>query len=79
MSTRELLLLSEVREAVRTGRCVEVREAAGLTQGELARALDVAPATVSRWEAGQRLPSGQAIRYARLLRVLAERAQAVVA
>jgi len=34
-----------------------VRETAGLTQTDLARALDVDRATVSRWESGDRFPA----------------------
>jgi transcriptional regulator with XRE-family HTH domain len=36
-----------------------LRQRAGITQVALARALDVDPATVSRWEGGERVPSGE--------------------
>jgi len=70
-SARTLGLLAEAREATRTGRGTRIRDQLRLSQGEVARAIAVAPATVSRWEAGVRQPSGEsAIRYARLLRAL---------
>ncbi|MBZ5590568.1 MAG: helix-turn-helix domain-containing protein [Acidobacteriia bacterium] len=36
-----------------------VRERSGITQAALARVLEVDPATVSRWESGERVPSGE--------------------
>jgi transcriptional regulator with XRE-family HTH domain len=36
----------------------ELREAAGLSQADIAAALGVSPAAVSRWEAGKRAPRG---------------------
>jgi DNA-binding XRE family transcriptional regulator len=42
-----------------------IREAAGLSNAELARAIDVDPSTCFRWESGERIPTGPyAIRYA---------------
>lgn len=74
MRTSELELLVEARSLARTGRGRELREAAGLTQGEIARAAGVNFATVSRWESGGRKPSGKAaLRWARVMRVLALR------
>ena len=50
-----------------------VRERAGLTQAELAAALDVTQETVSRWELGQRVPRGvKADAYSAILRDLVE-------
>ena len=73
MSATQVALLSEARLAVASGRATSVREAAGLSQGEVARAIGVTPATLSRWEARQRRPTGgAAVRYARLLRMLAD-------
>jgi DNA-binding transcriptional regulator YiaG len=37
-----------------------LREGADLHQADLARALDVSPAAVSRWESGKRRPQGKA-------------------
>jgi DNA-binding transcriptional regulator YiaG len=36
-----------------------LRERAGVSQGELALALHVSPAAISRWEAGSRHPRGK--------------------
>jgi DNA-binding transcriptional regulator YiaG len=71
MTNAHLALLVAAREAVTNGRGVAIRRAAGLSQGELARAAGVSAASVSRWEAGVRLPTGEAaLKYARILRVL---------
>lgn len=73
MKASALGLLVNAREAAATGRGRAIREAAGLTQGELARAIGVTPGAVNRWEAGTRKPTGEsALRYARILRVLRE-------
>jgi DNA-binding transcriptional regulator YiaG len=74
MPTTDLELLIEARRAARTGSGVALREVAGLSQGELARAAGINPATLSRWESRERKPTGPAaIRYARVLRVLRSR------
>ena len=49
----------------------EIRRRLGLTQGQLAQRLDVAQASVSRWESDRCEPSGPA---AILLRQLADEA-----
>jgi DNA-binding transcriptional regulator YiaG len=68
------LLIMEARDAASSGKGERLRQAAGLSQGELADAIGVTPACVSRWEAGIRRPRGDAaVRYARALRELAER------
>lgn len=74
-------LVIEAREAARTGRGAAIREAAGLSRGELARFAGLNDATVSRYESGRRVPRGDAaVRYARILRrleaVMAARAAA---
>lgn len=58
-----------MRELVATPGAVRaIREAAGLSQVELAAALKVTQTAVSRWERGDRVPRGQAAQdYARLL------------
>ena len=72
MTTTNLKLLVEARAATRTGSAARLRRSAGLSQSEIARAASVNPATVYRWESGERQPTGAAaIRYARVLRVLA--------
>jgi transcriptional regulator with XRE-family HTH domain len=62
----------EARLAARAGIARRVRERAHLSQAELATALGVSQAALSRWEAGLRQPRGEiAERYARELRKLA--------
>lgn len=60
--------LIRVRRMVETGAAKAVREAAGLSLAEIAKAADVTRATVWRWEAGERRPHGAAaVRYMRVL------------
>jgi transcriptional regulator with XRE-family HTH domain len=67
----DLILLREVREAARSGRARRVRELSGLSQQEVAAAVGVDAATVSRWESGRRTPRGAAaVAYAKALRAL---------
>jgi DNA-binding transcriptional regulator YiaG len=73
MDRVELLLLTEVRRATQSGDARKIRIASQLSQPELAAACGVAASAVSLWERGQRTPKGEAgIRYARILRALAE-------
>lgn len=52
-----------------------LREAAGLTQCELSRAVEVTPSAISRWESGRRDPTGP--RLARYVHALARLREAV--
>lgn len=71
--TRELVLLSEVRQLAAAGAITEIREKAGLSQSEIARAIGVSQAALSRWESGARRPRGKpAVALALLLRKLAQ-------
>jgi transcriptional regulator with XRE-family HTH domain len=73
MTRSELSLLIEGRSAASTGRGARMRETAGLSQAELARLVGVTSAAISRWEAGERVPSETySIRYARALRKIAQ-------
>jgi DNA-binding transcriptional regulator YiaG len=64
----EVQELARVRRLLRSGQAQLIRREADVSQGDVARALGVAPATVSRWEAGTRIPRGQIARnYGRLL------------
>jgi DNA-binding transcriptional regulator YiaG len=64
--------LAYARDAARSGRGTRIRRAASLSQGDLARACGVDVSTISRWESGERSPSGDAGRaYARVLRAVA--------
>jgi transcriptional regulator with XRE-family HTH domain len=70
--TSDVEVLIEVREACRSGKARQLRLAAGLTQGEIARACGVTDAAVTRWEAGDRRPTGErAVAYGRVLREVA--------
>lgn len=54
--------------------CRRLREVFNLSQGDIARELGVTPPTISRWESGDRQPTGeQRSDYAALLRELADR------
>lgn len=82
MTASDLFLIAEAREAARSGRGRRLREALELAQTEVAAAVKVSSPTISRWEDGTRVPSGErAVRWAKLLRAfekrLAERAELV--
>ncbi|MGH2787214.1 MAG: helix-turn-helix domain-containing protein [Actinomycetota bacterium] len=62
--------LAWVRRLCRSGQARAIREA-HLSQVEAALSVGVSPAALSRWEAGLRVPQGEAaVRYAALLRSL---------
>ena len=58
-TAREAPALRRVHRLVVTGRLVELREASGLTQSDVARHLGVAPSAVNRWEHGRTRPRGR--------------------
>jgi DNA-binding transcriptional regulator YiaG len=65
--------LVEARQLASSGAGRMIREAAGLSLAEFARAIDVDPSTVFRWESGERMPTGEyAVRYRDFLRELRE-------
>jgi DNA-binding transcriptional regulator YiaG len=69
--------LQVLRERTATGEAREIREAARLSQSDIARSVGVHFSTLSRWESGNRLPRGQAaLRYAALLDRLSKAAVA---
>ena len=69
---REILDLVYMRDLVHRGMVKSIREAARLTQEEVARDVGVHPSTVAHWEQGH-VPGGEpAVRYASLLRELEE-------
>jgi transcriptional regulator with XRE-family HTH domain len=73
VNTNELELLVEGRAAAESGRGARLREAARLSQSDLARIVGTTPATISRWEAGLRKPRGSlAVAYAQALRKVAQ-------
>ena len=73
LTVEELLLLAEVRHLTSSGQARRIRECAGISQAELGAAIGVTVPAVSKWETGDRSPTGAgAIRYARLLRAITE-------
>jgi DNA-binding transcriptional regulator YiaG len=74
MTNGQLVLMCRARKATTTSEAFGIRVAAYLSQREVADAIGVHPATVSRWEAGLRVPRGlAAARYGRLLNELENR------
>lgn len=68
MTGTEVLKLARVRRLAREGIARRVRLDAGLSLADVAEAVGVAVATLSRWEHGVRRPTGEpALRYADLL------------
>lgn len=64
----EALAVAAVIGLLRDGRAEELRRGRGLTTGQVARAIGVAPETVWRWETQKRTPRGRAaVRYLELL------------
>jgi DNA-binding transcriptional regulator YiaG len=73
LSLEEILLLSEVRHLTASGQARRIRESAGVSQAEIGAVIGVTVPAVSKWETGDRCPTGAgALRYARLLRALAQ-------
>ena len=71
LTETDLLRMSELRQALASGRAAELRQRFGLSQGEVAAAIGVTASCVSHWEAGRRVPgTNSARRYARLLGAL---------
>lgn len=64
--------LAWVRCALRSGEARCIREAAGLSLGDVAAALEVSVATVARWEQGRCPRRDVALRLGELLRALRE-------
>jgi transcriptional regulator with XRE-family HTH domain len=54
--------IAKARHLARSGQAQQIRLKAGLSQGEVARLLDVDPSAVSRWEAGLRSPRDEVAR-----------------
>ena len=59
-SAVDVLAITRARNGLINGRVKALREQARLSQAELARALDVSPALVSRWESLERRPGAAA-------------------
>lgn len=72
-SYEDVLSLARGKTAATTGFGLRVRRDAGLSQSEIAGAIGVTPAAVSRWESGARTPRGAAgTRYGELITRLAQ-------
>jgi DNA-binding transcriptional regulator YiaG len=71
MTTRQTLELVEMRLFVRSGEARDRRRRSGLSLAEVGRTVGASTAAISRWETGQRRPTGApALAYARLLKQL---------
>jgi DNA-binding transcriptional regulator YiaG len=68
-----VITIARGRRLARTGTGRMIRENAGVSVRQLARDLQVTAGAVSRWERGERMPTGfHAARYAELLEQLAQ-------
>lgn len=64
--------LARVRLLTDAGQARRIRELARLSQSDIARAAGVTPACISRWESGDRTPTGEgAAKYLQVLDRLA--------
>lgn len=73
MSNPHSVEIAFARAACLTGRGRQLRAAADLSQGDIARDVGVTRATVTLWESGKRRPSGErGASYGRLLLALVE-------
>jgi len=55
----DLTAIASVRRLVIEGGVRALREAAGLTQADIARCVGCTPSTIANYEAGRRVPSGR--------------------
>jgi DNA-binding transcriptional regulator YiaG len=70
---RQALDLAEVRRLARSGEARRIRVDSGLSESEIAAAVGVSTAAISRWETALRRPTGRAaLAYRRLLVKLME-------
>jgi DNA-binding transcriptional regulator YiaG len=69
----DALKLTRVRRLAASGEARRLRRAANLSYAETGSAVAVSPATILRWETGERSPHGAAaLRYLELLDQLAD-------
>lgn len=74
MTIEDAIALRDLRVQTASGAARMLREAAGLSQGEVADAVGVSHVTVHRWETGESTPKGKAaLRYKELLDALSSR------
>lgn len=75
----DIRMVIEGRAAASTGRGARLRQAARISQRELAQLVGVSQVAIHRWESRENLPTGaHAIAYARALREIAEEVPANV-
>jgi DNA-binding transcriptional regulator YiaG len=73
MTGRQALELAEIRQLARSGEARRARKDSRLSESEVAAAVGVSTATISRWETASRRPTGRAaLVYRRLLIKLME-------
>jgi transcriptional regulator with XRE-family HTH domain len=71
MHLEDMVRIARLRADVQARRVRPVRQNAGLSQREVAAAIQVSPSTIAQWERAARLPHGEAaLRYAALLQQL---------
>lgn len=71
MNTQVILRIAAARAHAETGTGRSIREKSRLSLSQVAKAISVPKATLSRWETGDRRPSGEpAARWAQLLEEL---------
>lgn len=76
MDSTQALQLVRVRRLVKSGEAKRLRKEAGLSLGETAGAAGISVAGLWRWEAGERVPTGDpALRYADFLGKIARSAR----
>jgi DNA-binding transcriptional regulator YiaG len=74
VNATETLLLVRLRRLMKSGEARRIREKAGLSVRAAAGAANISVAGLWRWEAGERIPTGDsALRYAGFLGLLAPR------
>jgi transcriptional regulator with XRE-family HTH domain len=67
-AAQEVLAVARLRADLKSGRARAIREEANLTQPEVARGVGVSQSAIAQWEAGRRVPRGDAaVRYAQFL------------
>lgn len=73
MTESDLIVLARVRRLAKSGAARAIRVGQDVSLAEMGSSLGVGPATIYRWESGQRSPRGElALAYASALDALME-------